>query len=221
MDKTRAVEVELGALNHCDGSCQWKDGRVSVLVGVYGPMAVLARRDERSDGAIVQATVGAVSGTPSSAYREHEQALKGIIEGHALIKALHPRTAVSIVAQVLSAPSAVPSAVLTATINATCLALLDAGVSLRTLFVAAHSVISPEGHLIADPSPEQERKARASFLMVFDSSLDAILHSQAVGSFQVEEFLRAADENKKAAVLMMDLIRTNLASSIATSPAYL
>ena len=220
------VEVELGSLNHADGSCQWKDGKVSVLVGVFGPMAATSRRDETADGATIKVTVQALQGVPNPLYREHEQAIAAILDQHAVLKAIHPRTTINVVVQLVSFPVSSsgfsPSlSILVASINAVCLALLDAGVALKTTFVAALSVVSRDGVIVPFPKPSHEQNARASFLTVFDASLEDAIESQAIGTFRIEEFLRATSENKKSAQYLHSLIRQSLASSIPISPTIL
>ena len=71
-----------------------------MLVGVYGPREVPSRKETLGKGTI-ECMIRPRSGMPSSRDREWERMLGGILE-QCVLSALHPRSLISVVVQVLS-----------------------------------------------------------------------------------------------------------------------
>ena len=82
---------------------------------------------------------------------------------NAILTELHPRTAISISAQSFEADGSL----LATAINATCLALLDAAVSMRHLVVAVCCAVRTDGSIILDPTKDEEKVVRWCWLRLF------------------------------------------------------
>jgi exosome complex component RRP46 len=83
---------------------------------------------------------------------EFEFYLRNTLES-VVLAALHPRTSISVIVQVLSEDGSL----LSTAINATCLALLDAGISLKSLIGSVTCAISADGTLLLDPDAKEEQ----------------------------------------------------------------
>jgi ribonuclease PH len=75
-----------------------------------------------------------------------------------------------------------------------CVALLDAGVALRST-IAATSVALMNERLIVDPTKFEEEQSQAIFTFAYlhsNSNLDEIAQSHTIGSFEFEQFQAAS-----------------------------
>lgn len=84
-----------------------------------------------------------------------------------VLHTLHPRTEIKIVVQILHDDGSL----FAATINATTLALIDAGIPLRSLVVAIGCVTRKNGLIILDPTKveEEEEELQNSLTLQFNS----------------------------------------------------
>lgn len=131
------MRCERGVLRRADGSARYSQDLTSVLVAVYGPCEVKKRREEL-DRATIEVIVRPRAGVPGVRERELEASLQGLIEP-LVVRTLHPRTAISIVAQVVQDDGALAAAL----VNGTAIALMDAGVPMRGLPSAVTVAIVP------------------------------------------------------------------------------
>ena len=83
----------------------------------------------------------------------------------AILTVLHPRTSFSVNLQEMEDDGCLEAAC----VNASCLALLDASVSLKFLLAAVTVVVTAEGELLTDPTSKQLSRSAASLLFVFSS----------------------------------------------------
>ena len=83
---------------------------------------------------------------------EYEYYLRNAIEG-IILAALHPRTSIQVIVQVLSEDGSL----LSAAINATCLALLDAGIASKSIIGSVTCAVSTDGTLLLDPDTKEEQ----------------------------------------------------------------
>ncbi|KFO69218.1 Exosome complex component RRP46, partial [Cuculus canorus] len=114
--------------------------------------------------------------------RSREQLLRQTCEA-VLLGALHPRSAVTIVLQVLSDAGSLLSCCL----NAACLAMLDAGLPLSSLFCGVTCAIDLSGAIVLDPDAQQEQGARAVLTFAIDSAERKVLMANTKGNCSVGE----------------------------------
>lgn len=157
----RPFTAEPAALARADGSCRFCHGSTEVLVAAYGPCEAKRAR-ELTDRAVLDVIVRPLSGLPGPLEREAEQLLSQTLS-HLVLTALHPRTAISIVVQIL----AEDGALLAAALHGACIALAHAGVPMRGLLGACTISLLPEGTALLDPSAEEERDAAATVTTAF------------------------------------------------------
>jgi len=148
-----------------------------VLAAVHGPVAAGPRK-ENAERAVVEVVFKPRSGLPTSADHELEEVLRATVEG-ALLAALHPRTLVTVVVQVLQADGAL----LACAVNAACAALVDAGVPLASLFASVSVALTSGGALLLDPDGQEEADAQAVFSLAYPyrHSLEAAAGEAAAG----------------------------------------
>ncbi|XP_025908531.1 exosome complex component RRP46-like, partial [Nothoprocta perdicaria] len=95
----RPFSCEQGLLSRPDGSAAFVQGDTSVLAGLYGPGEVKGSR-ELPDRAALEVLLRPKVGLPGVLERSREQLLRRVCRT-ALLGALHPRTGVTLVLQVL------------------------------------------------------------------------------------------------------------------------
>jgi ribonuclease PH len=168
----REISVTQGDLLRCDGSSRMRIGLTDVLVAVYGPMECPVHRQlvDRADVHISfrhhasSSTMNAFANRkslPGEAAAARD--LREIVLQSVIVK-LHPRKAIAIAVHVLSDDGGAAAAA----INATFLALVDAGVSLRSVLTAA-CVTVHNNAIIVDPEAVEEAEADAVITLTFET----------------------------------------------------
>ncbi|NXB45930.1 EXOS5 protein, partial [Leucopsar rothschildi] len=98
--RLRPFSCELGLLSRPDGSATFLQGDTSVLAGLYGPAEARISK-ELPDRAALEVLLRPKVGLPGVLERSREQLLRQTCEA-VVLGVLHPRTAISLVLQVLS-----------------------------------------------------------------------------------------------------------------------
>lgn len=192
-----------------------------MLVSVNGPCEVRRAR-ERIDEATIEVIMRPMAGLPGPVERELEQLLCQTLE-HLVLTADHPRTAISVVVQVL----ANDGALLAASLHGATLALVHAGVPMRGLLGACTVGVLPHGTVILDPSADEERAALAIATLAYvvrrcaSGAYDRkLVLSHVCGCLasadQYDVCLSAAQE---AAICAVEFERTAVARTVAPAPA--
>ncbi|XP_064359088.1 exosome complex component RRP46 isoform X2 [Dromaius novaehollandiae] len=200
----RPFSCEQGLLSRPDGSAAFVQGETSVLAGLYGPGEVKGSR-ELPDQAALEVLLRPKVGLPGVAERSREQLIRRTCEA-VLLGALHPRTAVTLVLQVLSDAGSLLSCCL----NAACLGLLDAGLPLASLFCGVTCALRPDGRLLLDPTARQEQEARAVLTFAIDSADSRVLAATAKGSCSAEELQQCLAAAQRAAAAIFRFYRDSL-----------
>lgn len=154
-NQMRPLSAQPNALGRADGSARFGHDRTQVLCSVYGPRECKRAR-ERVGAAAIEVVFRPRAGLPGPVEREFEQLLSQTLT-HAVLTVLHPRTAVSVVVQVL----ADEGSLLSAAIGGACLALVHAGVPLRGMLSGCTIALLPDGAALLDPTAEEEAEAEA------------------------------------------------------------
>lgn len=201
----RALGCELGLLHRADGSAKFSQGHTCVLASVYGPMEVPLRL-ERADRATLQVVVKPKVGLPGIAERRMEGLILHVMN-QVVLTTLHPRSLISITLQTLCDDGSL----LSCAINAACLALLDAGVALRTCVAAATCSVAVGGGVALDPLLEEEKTSSSSFTFAFlkDPAEQSAL-SHTVGAFSEEQYAEAWGLSAAAASKIILFLRKSM-----------
>ncbi|KAG0374692.1 MAG: ribosomal protein S5 domain 2-type protein [Linnemannia gamsii] len=223
LDRTRTSAHQLrpffssqNLLNRADGSAQFDFGESSVMCSVVGPSEVKLR-DEKLDRATIEVVVRPLVGLPGIKDKAREQAIRETLEP-LILSGLHPRTGIQIVVQTMKDDGSI----LATAFNATILALLDAGIPLKSILGAVTCIVDNNSNeILLDPTTEELANAKSTHTFVFDNkssitskeeqqeSVDAAtLYSDSTGLFSEEEYFECAQICYKAAQAVHGFIRT-------------
>ncbi|RQM20845.1 hypothetical protein B5M09_003698 [Aphanomyces astaci] len=143
----RPLSCEQGLLNRADGSARFSHGSTSVVASVNGPAAAKNRRQEKVDAATLEVVFKSDKGAPTARDKEYEVILRQTFETVVYLENF-PRAVISLTVQVVEDDGSL----LAVAINAVNLALLDAGIPMRSLVGAITCSILDDGQLCLDPS---------------------------------------------------------------------
>ncbi|KAM9737105.1 exosome complex component RRP46-like [Dama dama] len=161
----------------------------SVLAGVYGPAEVKVSK-EIFNKATLEVILRPKTGLPGVAEKSRERLIRNTCEA-VVLGALHPRTSITVVLQVISDAGSL----LACCLNAACMALVDAGVPMRALFCGVTCALDSDGTLMLDPTAKQEKEARAVLTFALDSVERKLLMSTTKGLYsdaELQQCLAAA-----------------------------
>uniref|UniRef100_A0A673VFT4 Exosome component 5 n=1 Tax=Suricata suricatta TaxID=37032 RepID=A0A673VFT4_SURSU len=133
---------------------------------------------------------GSASFLQGVAEKSRERLIRNTCEA-VVLGALHPRTSITVVLQVISDAGSL----LACCLNAACMALVDAGVPMRALFCGVTCALDSEGTLVLDPTAKQEKEARAVLTFALDSVEQKLLMSTTKGLYsdaELQQCLAAA-----------------------------
>ncbi|XP_029412987.1 exosome complex component RRP46 isoform X2 [Nannospalax galili] len=184
----RHFACEQNLLSRPDGSASFLQGDTSVLAGVYGPAEVKVSK-EIFNKATLEVILRPKIGLPGVAEKSQERLIRNTCEA-VVLGALHPRTSITVVLQVVSDAGSL----LACCLNAACMALVDAGVPMRALFCGVTCALDSDGNLLLDPTAKQE-KARAVLTFALDSVEQKLLMSTTKGLYsdaELQQCLAAA-----------------------------
>ncbi|KAJ8103857.1 ribosomal protein S5 domain 2-type protein [Lipomyces tetrasporus] len=199
-------------LYRVDGSASWTVGTAHIIVSVSGPMEV-NKRDELPDIATLEIVVRPDVGVASTREQFLQDRIRRVV-GPVIALELHPRTLIQIVVQIVQSgdTKTLNTIALSASINATYMALLDAGVPVRST-VSATSIVcygtsSIQGGLttgvLIDPTRPELEKIEKDITSVHTiayelkgGQIERLLLSESVGTFTEDEVFECYDTAAK------------------------
>ncbi|KAG0256773.1 Exosome component 5 [Mortierella polycephala] len=220
-------------LNRADGSAQFDFGGSSVMCSVVGPAEVRIR-DEKLDRATIEVVARPLVGIPSIKEKAREQNIRETLEP-LILSGLHPRTGIQIVVQTMKDDGCI----LSTAFNATIMALMDAGIPLKSILGSVTCMVDEKTNQIwLDPTTEELAQAKSAHVFVFDNKSSitsasagaqgkdadvdmdqdtvgaAILFSDSTGLFTEEQYFECAQICFKAAQAIHGFIRTAIAKKL-------
>ncbi|KDO30684.1 hypothetical protein SPRG_04585 [Saprolegnia parasitica CBS 223.65] len=202
VQEIRPLACEQGLLNRADGSARFNHGTTSVLASVSGPAAAKLRRQEKATGATLEVTFKAEKGAPSARDKEYEMILRETFEPIIVLENF-PRAVVSITVQVVEDDGAL----LAVAINAVNLALIDAGVPMRSIVGAITCSILEDGQLCLDPSRSEGETAAATVTTACCGNNDGILTSMTSGVLSEEQYFACSEICRRAIDSVLAFVR--------------
>ncbi|TFJ99427.1 macrophage-stimulating protein receptor [Platysternon megacephalum] len=200
----RRFSCELGPLGRPDGSAAFLQGDTSVLAGLYGPAEVKVSK-ELYDKATVEVLLKPKVGLPGVFEKNREQLIRKTCEA-VILGALHPRTSISIVLQVISDAGAL----LACCLNAACMGLMDAGLPMKSLFCGVTCTLDATGAIGLDPTAKQEKEARAVLTFAISSVERQVLMSTTKGTCSVEELQQCIAAAQRASGTIFQFYRDSV-----------
>lgn len=166
----RPLSSSLSMLTRADGSAKFSCGQTSILAAIFGPIA--PRNEARAH--MSRATISVVISKRSCLthnntgnVREMEFFIANAL-GACVITEQYPRTMIEVVVEVLKGDGSI----LGTTVNAAVLALMDAGIMMRSLPIATTCVISDNSIIKLDPTADEETEdGSASVVLVTESNV--------------------------------------------------
>jgi exosome complex component RRP46 len=196
----RAIESEQGLLHRADGSARYLHGKSSVLVGVYGPLEAKVSK-QLIDRACVEVAWIPKSGTSDYKDREKQLIIQNSLES-VLITSLYPRSIISVIIQVMNDDGST----LSAAVNGVCLALLDAGLAMNSLFVSVSSCVF-ENIILLDPTISEELAGTAVSTFVFSSESEGLVTSKTAGGIDKQTYFKLLNVARQASKQILLFIR--------------
>lgn len=205
----RPLETETGLLNRADGSARVSAGGTEVMVSVVGPVEA-GGRAERADRAVVEAAWMPLSGQPGSNDDvRRAETVRQAVEAVALL-AMHPRCKLAVTVQVVRPGGSLLAVALTAV----GLALLDAGVHCRAVLTAAAVAVLPGGHLVIDPTRDEEAVASAVLTVATRTGAPGEVVSHMRGALPPASYAAAAESARLAAAAVASHARVSTAAAL-------
>uniref|UniRef100_A0A7S0VHA9 Uncharacterized protein n=1 Tax=Hemiselmis tepida TaxID=464990 RepID=A0A7S0VHA9_9CRYP len=180
-NELRNVSAKLGVLTQPDGSAVFEIGITKVLCAVYGPRECTLRSKELHDRALVNVEVSQQPfasgehkkrsrgdrqiGELSSMLRESAEAL--------LLTAVHPRSQIDIIVDILQSDGGLKAACL----NAATLALIDAGLPMKDFMVACTAGCI-DGHVVVDTNYMEDSARGPELLLALLPNQDRVVTCQ-------------------------------------------
>ncbi|ETV90976.1 hypothetical protein H310_14314 [Aphanomyces invadans] len=202
VQEIRPLSCEQGLLNRADGSARFCHGSTSVLASVNGPAAAKIRRHEKVDAATVEVVFKSDKGAPTARDKEYEAILKQTFDPIVYVEN-YPRAVISITVQVVEDDGSL----LAVAINAVNLALLDAGIPMRSLVGAITCSILDDGQLCLDPSLTEGDAATASVTAAYAGKNDGILTSITTGLVNESQYFAASEICRRAIDSVLSFVR--------------
>eukprot|EP01147_Barroeca_monosierra_P009870 gene9870-2061_t len=202
----REMKCSFALLDRPDGSASFSFGNTSVMAAVYGPREVAISK-ELHDRSTVEIVWHAVENDNTTSLQAH--LMEFVVNASAMIHEF-PRSCIRVVIQEIQNDGSV----LACAVNATCLALMDAGVPLTSLFTAASCAIVDDNIMI-DPSMREVKAAGSVFTVGYkqpsnvddDEDDGEIVLTQVIGALSVDQTKAALNVLGKAAKSVAAFIR--------------
>ncbi|KAK9240211.1 ribosomal protein S5 domain 2-type protein [Lipomyces kononenkoae] len=205
-----AASAKTSFLYRVDGSASWTVGTANVIVSVSGPIEV-NKREELPDVATVEIVVRPGTGVTSTREQFLQDRIRKVF-APVIVLDLHPRTLIQIVVQIVQSGDTkmLNTMTLSASINATYMALLDAGVPVRST-VSATSIIyyktqaqTSKAAVLIDPTRTELERIEKDILSVHTvayelkgGKIERLLLTESVGSFTEDQVFECYDSAAK------------------------
>ncbi|KAM8954482.1 exosome complex component RRP46 [Pelodytes ibericus] len=200
----REIGCEQSLLSRPDGSASFLQGDTSVLAGVYGPAEIRVSR-EIHDKSTIEVMLRPKVGLPAIQEKSQELLIRETCEA-VIMGALHPRSSITIVLQIISDAGSLLSCAL----NAACLAMMDAGLPLRCLFCGVTCALDADGHLTLDPTAKQEKESKAVLTFAIESVKRRVLTMASRGGYSNTELQQSTVAAQNAAQKIFQFYRDSV-----------
>ncbi|KAJ3229418.1 Exosome component 5 [Chytriomyces hyalinus] len=204
----RPPTTTLSPLSRADGSARFAYGKSAVLAAVYGPKEVRLR-DELLDSAKIEVLFRPLVGLSGTTERLYEKTIREILES-VILKHLHPRTSVQVTLQVTSDDGCI----LSCAINATILALMDAGVGLKSMVASVTCIIDDSNQLVLDPSAEEIKGAKSVHVFTFDNVSKDVTSCVSTGVYSYEQYKSVFEVSQSACASVQAVYRQTMENKV-------
>jgi exosome complex component RRP46 len=204
------ISVDLSILQRADGSARLVQGDTSVLCGIFGPREVRSHV-EHAQHATLEVLVNPENGHPSQRDRALERDLFHALSSMILLSA-HPRSSITVICQIERANGSVADCCL----NTACLALMEAGIPLKSMFAACSIAKLARGRLVVNPTRNQEAEAEVVLSVGITNAKKDIFWLVSHGSQSPDDVGPLAEKASDIAVQILTFLRTAISSKVET-----
>ncbi|OQS01950.1 U4/U6 small nuclear ribonucleoprotein Prp4 [Thraustotheca clavata] len=202
VQEIRPLACEQGLLNRADGSARFNHGTTSVMASVSGPAPAKIRRQENVNQATLDVVFKAEKGVATARDKEYELILRQTFEPIILLENF-PRTVISITVQVVEDDGSL----LAVSINAINLALMDAGIPMRSVVGAITCSVLEDSQLCIDPSLVENDTATATVTTACSANNHQILTSFTSGILTEEQYFACSEICRRAIDSVIAFVR--------------
>ncbi|XP_064104600.1 exosome complex component RRP46-like [Macrobrachium nipponense] len=195
---------ELSFLSRSDGSALYSIGSTVALASVNGPGDVKAS-NRHYNKCHLEVCYSPCTGQSMIGERALESVITKTVEQVILIH-LHPRTAVNVTIQEMQSDGLA----LSTSINAACMALLDAGVQMKSTFAAVTCCLTPAETIIIEPTEAEMKESSAVVTFVFDGLDYNVVSAHQDGCLSTENFNRCFQDCQIAAKDVINFYRRTI-----------
>ncbi|CAL4125482.1 unnamed protein product [Meganyctiphanes norvegica] len=195
---------DLNFLSRSDGSGLYTLGNTVVLASVNGPGDVKFS-NRHYNKTHLEVVYSPRTGQSMITERAIEALIRRTVEQVILIRQ-HPRTAVNLTVQEMQDDGLT----LACALNASCMALMDAGVQMKTTFAAVTASITNEGTIIIEPTLAQINESKAVITFVFEGQSFNVLATQQEGCLDSDDFNLCLNKLQVAAKDIFSFYRRTL-----------
>ncbi|KAF2904785.1 hypothetical protein ILUMI_01388 [Ignelater luminosus] len=204
-----SINCKLGVLSRPDGSALLTQGETTVMAGIYGPIEVKSQK-LLINKASVEVCYRPKAGLPGIGDKFYESIIQNICEA-ALVSVLYPRSSILVVIQEMQNYGGL----IACAVNACCLALLSSGIDMKFLIASVSCAMDNQGILHLNPDKIIWQNATATFVFVFDSTVQRIVASHTSGSFSSLQYQDALDLCKNGSKEVFEFYKTVIAQEIS------
>ncbi|SCW01864.1 LAFE_0E08966g1_1 [Lachancea fermentati] len=201
------IEAQVSVLDQVDGSAQVTCGTTSVICSVTGPIEPKARQELPSQLAL-EVVVRPSKGVPNTREKLMEDQIRGVLTP-VLVRYLYPRQLCQVCFQILESgePEQEHSVKeLNCCINAAYLALIDAGIALKSSFSSVCMAVLPQSsEIVVNPVTQQLQQSNSTHLVAIQvgqggQKAESVLLAESNGSFDQQLFLDVLSTGEKECI---------------------
>ncbi|CCE62929.1 hypothetical protein TPHA_0D02930 [Tetrapisispora phaffii CBS 4417] len=219
-----SIEAVCGVLTHVDGSSQVEWNDTKVLCSVTGPIEPKARQELPSQLAL-EVIIRPAKGVSSTREKLMEDKLRSVLTPIITLYQ-YPRQLCQITCQILESGESeyeFSEKELSCCINAAFLALIDAGIALKSTVSSISLVISQNNEVIVNPTGAQLLNSRSVHILALElikemNIVNNVLLLDSNGDFNEKELFQVLETGEKSCLALgQDLrkvIQNNVDSNI-------
>mmetsp|Transcript_73935 Transcript_73935/g.175964 ORF Transcript_73935/g.175964 Transcript_73935/m.175964 type:complete len:235 (-) Transcript_73935:28-732(-) len=216
-NQLRPPQVELRPLQRADGSARFCFGQSTAIAAVYGPREPRVRAKEVFNKAVLEVVVRPRVGLAGAAEKHLEGHLLRHLD-HVVLHHEYPRTVISVIVQLYSTDGSMEAVAG----NAAFLALMDAGVAMRStalcvsIGVQMEEAVGDASAILLDPNEAEERDCDAVVSMGIDNQRGCLVSSFSTGeALDAVEWAKCVDAGLKACKVLENFLRMSLQKRLA------
>lgn len=207
------IQASTSILDQVDGSSQVECSATKVICSVTGPVEPKARQELPTQLAL-EIVVRPSKGVPNTREKLMEDKIRGVLTP-VLVRYLYPRQLCQLTFQVLESGESEEQYTvkeLGCCINAAYLALVDAGIALKSSFVSVPICILEQNKIVTNPTAHQLAQSVSTHLISMEvgsggTQVENVLLVDSNGDFQENQLFDVLAEGEKECINIASAFR--------------